>query len=127
MRAKHVNPAGATQCGQLTLFALFDAVATENPRTQALPADGAAKSCRLPKLPSSGPARGENPTTTALYGRQQRDGASSKDGSPVQTLALSRDNSPRGTDSVNRPTGLRPLRALRCGHDPRIVCQRDRP
>jgi len=87
MSAKQAIQAKPMRREQLTLFALFDAAATENPRTQALPAGEGANHRRLPTPPSSGPDLGEDPTTTALYGRRQDGGDLWAEGSPVQTLA----------------------------------------
>lgn len=88
MSAKQVRQIGAMRSEQLTLFALFDgAVAIENPRTQALPAAGLANHRRLPTPPSSGSDTGENPTTTALYGRRQANGDSENGSSRSRVLA----------------------------------------
>ncbi len=87
MNAKQVRQAKTTQSEQLTLFALFDSAIAENPRTQALPAAGEARPHRLPTPSSSGPMASENPTTTALYGRQREDEGPNADVSSVRLLA----------------------------------------
>jgi len=87
MSAKQANQSRSMHSEQLTLFAMFDAVAAENPLTQALPAGGLGNHRRLPTPPSSGPDTGENPTTTALYGRRPEGGDLRREESPVQVLA----------------------------------------